>query len=131
MDIIEKYLRISFIKKSFATYLSSDNTSGIVCSISREYPKGSSKGYWFAFHPHQKDFLEKFSSSYIAFGCGSENKILLIPFNEFKIYLDKFNITERENKRFYWHIHISDENNNWTLYLKKDFDNINLSKYKI
>ena len=121
-------LKMPLIRQSKAAYYSADKEVGIVCSISREH-KGHDL-YWFAFHPHQKEYLEKFNKAFVAFGCGSENQILKIPFDVFKEWLDGFNKTEKPD-RSYWHVHISKEGDKFTLRRKKGYSNIDLTEYII
>jgi len=100
---IETHLGKSFIKQSRASFVSSDKQTALICAVSKEYARGGKTGYWFSFHPHQKEFLETAASGYVAFGCGSEQKIVLIPVSDFKAWLDGLNITQKED-RFYWHV---------------------------
>jgi hypothetical protein len=130
VKVIESYLNVSFVKQSRASYLSSDNNTALICTVSKEYLSGEQTRYWFAFHPHQKEFLEKAEDGYVAFGCGSENNIVLIPIDDFSKWLDAFNITRRED-RFYWHIHISSEGSSLVLQLKQGASPIDLDKYRL
>ncbi len=127
---LEQHLKTPLLRQSQASYYSSKRDIGIVCSISRERKIGVRGTYWFAFHPHQRDYLQGFERAFVAFGCGSENQIIQIPFNEFKTWVDGFNITEKED-RLYWHIHISKEENRFLLHRKKGHSNIDISKYLI
>ena len=65
----------------------------------RLIPEQEKRGYWYAFHPHQKEKLETVSEGFVAFGCGSERVVLLIPFKVFKGWLEGMNITQ-EAERF-------------------------------
>lgn len=127
---LEKELKLTLLRQSQASYYSGDKELGIICTISRLHKDRGPDYFWFAFHPHQKEFLEKHKRALIAFGCGSEDQILKIPFDEFKEWLNGFNITEKED-RFYWHVHISKEENKFILHRKRGFINIDLSKYII
>jgi hypothetical protein len=124
---IEKQLNISLLKQSKTTYLTQHKTTRISCAISKEYHR-SLIYYWYAFHPHQKEFLEDTPNSYVSFGCGNATNVLLIPFQEFISWLNLLNITEDENK-FYWHVLISREGNEFFLYPKKGFTKIDITKY--
>ena len=65
--------------------------------------------------------------SFVAFGCGTSKRILMIPFNEFNEWIDGLNITEKEG-RFYWHVHIDRAGEHYSLRRKKGFEPIhNLS----
>lgn len=120
-------------KKSLVTYTSSDDSVALVCAISREYERNGYTAFWFAFHPHQREVLERAEQAFIGFGCGSAEKIVLIPFGEFRGWLDGLNRTTTEDGRTYWHvhIHIPDEGHKFTLRRKKDADDIDVTGYAL
>ena len=80
-------------------------------------------GFWFVFHPHQKDFLNGMESGYVVFGCGSERLIVLIPRDSFTPWLEGMNKTHLED-RFYWHVHIYIEDDTLALNRSKGFPKI-------
>lgn len=125
---VQVHLRTTLLKRSRAKFTSPDNSTALVCAVSKEHIKGEQKFYWFAFHPHQKEFLDHSEENHIAFGCGSKENVLLIPFDEFNEWLEGLNITEKEGK-FYWHVHIFQEENEFILHRKKGFEKISLTKY--
>ncbi len=122
---IEKSLNRSLIKQTRATYSSPDESLVVVCAVSRAHTRGM---YWFAFHPHQKEKLEAAREGYVAYGCGSENVLLLIPFKDFTPWLDGMWITHLEN-RFYWHVNIRQDGEKLALRRKRGFSEIELTKY--
>jgi hypothetical protein len=128
MRRIEKHLGRLLIRRSRATYLSTEGTLGVLCTVSRAHGSGAAPSYWYAFHPHQRDALLNLHESYVGFGCGSEEAILLIPLHEFTQWLDGMNVTERPD-RFYWHVSIFVEGDRFILHRKKGFDRIDLTKY--
>ena len=127
---IEQHLSQSILKRSKSTYSSSDQTLHITLAISKEYKGSGYDGYWFAFHPYHKDFLSESQNGFVAFGCGSEETLLLIPKEDFLSWLDFLNVTERNNKT-YWHVIIRKENSELELHPKKGKSRINLDKYLI
>jgi len=127
---IERHLDWSLVRQSRATYLSLDKAKGVLCMVSRAHGSDEAPSYWFAFHPHQKDAMGQISTSYVAFGCGSPDDILLIPLRDFTKWLDGMNITERPD-RFYWHVSIFAEGGKYTLHRKKDFERVDLTAYRI
>jgi hypothetical protein len=125
---IEKVLNQSLLKQSRATYASPDNSVFVVCAVSKAYKKASAEFYWYAFHPHQKEKLKQASEGYVAFGCGSEKAVVMIPFKDFQSWLDGMNIT-RDGDRFYWHVHIRRDERSWMLYPKSGSNKIDLTPY--
>jgi len=122
---IQKHFGCSLIKQSRTTFASPDGETVLVCAVSKEH---KSSLYWFAFHPYQQEALAKAAKSYVAFGCGSEKTIILIPLERFVLWLDSMWITEQKD-RFYWHVKIRREEDRFTLDLKKGYDAIDLTPY--
>jgi len=127
---IDKILKTNLIRRSRALFSTADGLKALICAVSKEHERGGQIWYWFAFHPHQKEFLKDIHESYVAFGCGSEKQLLLIPFIDFERFLDDLNITERPNS-FYWHVHILKEGTNYYLHRKSGQEKRSLKKYLI
>ncbi len=127
---IEEKFGISFLKKSKASFYSPDKSIRLICAVSKEHERGNQVGYWFAFHPHQKEFLSGAEISYVAFGCGDKSKLLLFPAEKFIPFLDNMNTTQKED-RFYWHVQILRKGNNFFMHFKKDHKDKNINEYLI
>jgi len=127
---IQVFLKKPLVRQSRAGYSTPDGSTFVVCSVSRAYPRGGKEGFWYAFHPHQKERLEAVAEGYVAFGCGSERVVLLVPVKMFTAWLDGLNITQ-EAARFYWHVHIVQENKKWFLQRKRGFERLDLTKYLV
>ena len=121
-------MNCNLIKRSRASYSTPEENIRIVCSVSKKYDGLAHVAYWFAFHPYQKDYLEGSNDSYIAYGCGDEHTLILIPFKEFANFLDDLNITEKED-RFYWHVRITNENGRFYLHRKGRANRAELTKF--
>lgn len=128
---IEKVLGRTLIKRSRATFSSPDESLALVCAVSREYDEGAGKGYWFAFHPHQKERLDRSTEPYVAFGCGSPQKLVLMPLNKFAPLLGGMNQTHLEGGRSYWHVQIYDEGGRLILQRKKGEGRPDITEYLI
>ena len=83
----------NLIKNGRVTYTSSDKSTNVVLLNSKSYPEASGRGFWYGFRPNQEEFLSQARSAFVAFGCGSEESILLIPFGRFKGLLPKLATT--------------------------------------
>ncbi len=105
VDIISKHLGVTFIKQSRGSYSSSNGKIGLTCSVSKAYPTKHSELFWYAFHPYQKDFLQEYKNGYVAFGCGSEDYVILIPFEKFLPLTANMNMTSQQG-RIYHHVKI-------------------------
>jgi len=125
---VQEHLGQPLVKRSFAVYSSPDENLLTICINSREYKKANSSGYWFAFHPHQRDMLANHKKAFVALGCGSKESILLIPAPDFVPWLEKCHKTELED-RFYWHIRITKDKDGYVLLVKKGAERVRLNEF--
>ena len=113
LDKIQFKLGINLIRQTRISYSNKDKSIGLICAISKPHKQGQFQKFWFAFHPHQQEFLEEFNNSYVAYGCGSPENTILIPFNIFQPFIKNLRTTNKE--RMYWHIHIHHRLNKFLL----------------
>ena len=122
---IQAHLGQNLTKRSRATFTSPDGTLAVVCAVSKRHADG---GYWFAFHPYQKELLEGSTQGFVALGCGSSDKVLLIPIREFSPWLSGMGTTEVE-RGYYWHVLIHGGKDKLVLYRRKGEPRIDLTPY--
>lgn len=125
---IQAHLAVPLIKRTRAQYSSPDKTVIVNCAVSKEHNPDSNPNYWFAFHPHQREALQQVTQSFVAFGCGSSKRLLLIPFRVFEQWLDGFWTTQNED-RMYWHVVIYRKDEKYTLHRKKGEKSLDVTKY--
>jgi len=125
---VQKHLRQPLVKRSLAVYSSPDESLAVICINSREYKKTKGSGYWFAFHPYQRDLLKNDKQTFVALGCGSADSLLLIPGITFVSWLDRFHTTERGDK-FYWHIRVEKNKDGYMLRVKKGEDVVKVNEH--
>jgi hypothetical protein len=128
---IEKKMKHTFVKRSITTYSSPDDSVRLTCALSKTYKRGAQSTYWFAFHPYQQEFLtQAATASFVAFGCGSEQTLVVIPYSEFSAWLDQMNRTENEKRR-YWHVSIIKDGDKLTLHRKQGAARVDLNKFLV
>ena len=128
---VQAYLGWNLLKRSRAAYSTPEGDKAVICSVSKEYQISQEQtGYWFSYHPHQQAFFKKAGDGYLILGCGAENNVLAIPFQDLESWLEGMNMTDKGN-RFYWHIHIHREGKLFMLHRKKAWDRIDLTKYLV
>lgn len=103
---IASLLQKDFLRRSRAKFSTPDDDVRLVCAVSKEHRNRGRRGYWYAVHPHQLEFLASASDSSVAFGCGSPDKILLIRFETFRPWLEQMNQTHTSGGRSYWHVQV-------------------------
>src|SRR5436309_5328233 len=127
---IQAFLKKPLVRQTRTGDGTTDGSVFVVCAVSKAYSKPDREGYWYSFYPHQREKLAGVSEGYVAFGCGSEKTVLLIPFKQFQVWLDGMNTTQLEG-RFYWHVQIYQENKRLFLQRKKGVEKIDLTRYLI
>lgn len=127
---IEKVLGTSLLKRSRATFAATDKDLRLICAISREHTRSGTPSYWFAFHPHQGDYLSGSGNSYVAFGCGSEYQLLLIRYTDFEPWLEGMNETTTKD-RTYKHVSIFRVSNHFELVRRQGWPRIDLTSYLV
>lgn len=128
---VAKALGKDLKKETRSLYASMDKALSVRAIVSRAHPHGPNTFYWYAFHPYYTDPLAEYSKSYVAFGCGSGDKVLLFDLSEFASWLPQMNVTEKED-RMYYHIHfMEDEKGKIELRLKGGHSPIDVTKYKL
>ena len=127
---IEKVLGTTLLKRSRATFAAADRDLRLICAISREHVRGGTHSYWFAFHPHQAEYLSESRDSYVAFGCGSEHQLLLIRYSEFEPWLQGMNETTTQNGT-YKHVSIFRLRNQFELARRQGWPRIELTSYLV
>ena len=125
---IQGRLGVSLVKRSRTGYSSPDKTVALNCSVSKEHNPGTHPNYWFAFLPHQQEFLRQHPSAYVAFGCGTSARLILVPYADFQPWLEDMWTTSNDD-RTYWHIVIYREGNRYTLRRKKGTKAIDVTPY--
>lgn len=127
---IESFLNQTLVRQSPATFATPDGKTAVLSATSRSYGRKNRTGYWFAFHPHQKDALAAYKTAWVTFGCGSEENILMVPFKEFVTWLPRFHETHLEKEaRSYWHVRVRRETDKWQLAVKRGEESIDVSKF--
>jgi hypothetical protein len=65
------------------------------------------ENYWYAYHPHQDEFLSTTKQGYFVFGMMDSAIAVALPVEMIRQNLAKLNTTTTPDGRSYWHIHIS------------------------
>jgi hypothetical protein len=125
---VQAYLGVSLVKRSRSGYSSPDKAIALNCSVSKEHNPETNPNYWFAFHPHQREFLHTYRRAYVAYGCGSSKRLILIPFDVFEPWLES-SWTTTKDERSYWHIVIHRKLEKYTMRLRKGVKSVDLTQY--
>ncbi len=122
------HLGAALSRESRTVYRSADKKVTALCLVSKVHASKGMTRYWFGFHPGQRDLLAAADAGYVVLGCGSPEKVLVIPWSDFAPWLAEMFTTENEG-RFYWHISIAAAQ--LQLLRRKGAATVELSKYLV
>jgi hypothetical protein len=105
LSVLESKHGVRFHRRSAAIYRSSANEIGIVCTMSKWHAKN--ENYWYAYHPHQDEFLATAKQGYFVLGMMDSGVAVALPLEVIRQNLEKLNTTTTPDNRSYWHIHVS------------------------
>ena len=128
MERVQKYFGRPLVKEGKARWKTADGALAVMCAVSRAYPNAEGEGYWHIFKPHHGKFLEAAATAYVALGCGSPERVLLIPYNEFTPWVEGLGTTVTE-KGPYWHLQVYNTGGHMTLVRKRDYEPVELDRY--
>jgi len=105
LGALEKLYNVRLNRRSAVMYRSQNNELGIVCVMSKWHEKN--ENYWYAFHTHQKEFLEQMSDGYFVIGMMDRDSVVAIPLKVIQQNLKKLNTTTAQDRLTYWHVHVT------------------------
>lgn len=129
---VEPHIGQRLVKRSRSLYATADGSTVVVCAVSRRYESaGGAVSYFFSFHSHQKETLEKAQRGYVGFGCGSDELVVLIPFERFDAWLQDVNPTERQDGKLMWNMTVDLEDGRPAVRRRKGLGQIPLGEYLV
>jgi hypothetical protein len=105
LRFLEDKYSVRLKRRSAAIYRSDGGEVGIVCTMSKWHAKN--ENYWYAYHPHQNEFLGTTKQGYFVLGMMDLEEMIVLPVEVIRQNLDKLNRTTTPDGRSYSHIHIS------------------------
>jgi|GEM_PF-6239680 len=113
--------------KSGRCAFSADNSYGVCCLVSKQY---EGQRFWWNLRERQLRALTDVHSAFVAFACGSSDSVVLIPLQDFSMWLHTFNPKPGEDGDG-WHIHILHDMGHWWLLQVGRDNRIDITQYII
>lgn len=123
-----RLLGTPLLRESRTFYTSPDKAIGVICLLSKTHSSKSAPRYWFGLDPKHKLLLDNVERGTLVLGCGSPDRMLVIPWKEFDPWIDGMGKTETDD-RFYWHVSI--DATKLELLRRKGQPKISLRKYLV
>jgi hypothetical protein len=125
---VGQHLGHPLVKRSRTLFSSPDQSVGLISVVSKEHSTPAGQYYWYGFHEYHRKTLEPYTSAYIAFGCGSPDRLLLIPREDLEQWLDGMNSTQKADD-FYRHVQIFREGERLVMHRRKGEARIDVTRY--
>ena len=128
IDTLSKREAMPFVAHKRSQYWSSDKKTRVVCIVSKRYHTGY---YWYAFLPHQQDFLADGEQGFLLLSCVGGMYAYAIPNNQLIQITEFLNTTEKDGS-MYWHIHLQPTpNEKYVIPLPKKGTKLDLTPFEI
>ena len=126
---LEERLGTPLVRKSGVLWSSPDGSILISCQVSKKY-EGKSQDYWFGLYRTNKEALETHSQAYCAFGLGSPDDVLLLPYRVFADNIKYLDTTpHKDGGVFHWHVSFRESFGHMELLLSSKADNIDVTDF--
>jgi ElaB/YqjD/DUF883 family membrane-anchored ribosome-binding protein len=127
VNIVGVNLGVVFATKRGRCAFAADGKTSVCCVVSKEYP---GKKFWYTIYERQLSQLAQNETAFVAFACGSETKIFVIPCANLTTLLPTLNPTTVGDKSG-WHVHILNDGRDWWLLQSGRNQRINLTKFLV
>jgi hypothetical protein len=116
------------VRRSRTTWVAPRGEVGVICLVSREYDTDRRPNYWFSFHPYHADALDRVTEGYVALGCATDARILLVPWAVVRDALPGLWTTQRDS-RSYWHLVVDRRRDGFFLRVRSGGSPLDWSRY--
>lgn len=99
---LARHFNVEFGSEEEARFFALSGSLRLLCVTSQPYQASHTTRYWFGIKPEQLGFLAESATSYLAFACGSPDRVLLFTLEEFEPLTEWMNLTEYSH----WHVHV-------------------------
>jgi hypothetical protein len=124
---VSEHLGKVLLKRSTQHYSNTDGQYRVVCMVSKAYERAYDTVYWYSFFPAQREFLSAASSAFVAYGCGSPDKTILLPYQFFEPLTQNMRTTVQDRK--YWHVKIFERENRFYIGQELVGDRVDITDY--
>jgi hypothetical protein len=131
VERVSRRENISLVRRSRSTYSTPDGTGRAVCAVSKTHQHHGPEKYWFAFHPHQDEFLAQATKAFVILGCGGPDSVLAIPHHRVREWLSDLWTTDREGGHRYWHVRLQRDGKRVWLDRRKGKGRLDVSEYVV
>ena len=126
---LEKHFSQPLVKRSRVQWGSADDQLLLSCQVSKLFKTGNAD-FWFGLKRTTYESLQEHKNSYCAFGLGSPERVVLIPFSVLAQHLDSFFTSpDSEGGVLHWHVRFANTNKGVALLMQRDKSELDVTEY--
>lgn len=126
---LEQRFGSPLVQKSRVLWSSSNNSILVSCQVSKKY-EHRSQDFWFGLKRATKEALDAHPNSYCAFGLGSPDCVILVPYRRLAENLEYLNTTpHKDGGVFHWHVSFRESFGHLELLLSPKADNLDVTEF--
>ena len=126
---LAKHFGKTLSKRGGVVWASDDASVVVSCQASRRFDR-SDQHYWFGLKRSTKEILERDSNAFSAFGLGTPQKVVLLPYTLLAENLQHFYTSpDGHGGVLHWHIRFREHEGRLYLLVSPDHDSIDVSPH--
>jgi hypothetical protein len=126
---LERHFSQPLVKRSRVQWASPDDSLLVSCQVSKQFKKGN-VDFWFGLKRTTRESLQAHTNSFCAFGLGTPERVVLVPFAVLAPHLDGFFTSPDKNGGvLHWHVRFKTTDSGVALLLDRDKQQMNVTKH--
>jgi hypothetical protein len=128
---LERHFHKSLVKQSRVLWASPDDSVLLSCQVSKKYERGAAD-YWFGLKRTTKEALAAHDHAFCAFGLGSHDNVVVLPFHVLAPHLDGFFTSpDKDGGILHWHVRFAQEEQGICLMVNRDQELVLVSEHQL
>ena len=126
---LAKALGQPLIKVARVVWATNDKTTVVSCQVSKEF-RTKFTFYWFGLKRTTFDWLNESQNAFCAFGLGSPDRVVMVPFRIISKELDDlFTSPDSGGGVLHWHVRLERQGERILLMTQRDRERVDVSQY--
>lgn len=126
---LEGHFGKPLVKRSRVQWAPPDDSLLLSCQVSKRFTKGNAD-FWFGLKRTTRESLQEHKNSFCAFGLGSPERVVLVPFAVLARYLDGMFTSPNQNGGvLHWHVRFVNTSGGVALLVDRDQRPVDVTEY--
>ena len=126
---LERHFGQPLVKRSRVLWAPPDDSLLVSCQVSKQFTKGN-LAFWFGLKRTTRESLQEHKNSFCAFGLGSPERVVVIPFSNLALHLDScFTSPDKQGGILHWHIRFANTARGVAMLVDRDRRQLDVTQY--